>query len=98
MILGMDGNMSVSWKRSLPWTRRHQNPDVLPASGPAPPPPEDCGGVFGYLDLLEAIKDPHHPEHDGIIEWLGGDFDPEAFDIREVNQRLAGLKESTTPA
>ncbi len=36
MILGMDGNMSVSWKRSLPWTRRHQNPDVLPASGPAP--------------------------------------------------------------
>ena len=55
-------------------------------------PPEDCGGIFGYLDLLEAIKDPRHPEHDSFMEWLGGDFDPEAFDIQEVNEMLSRLR------
>jgi hypothetical protein len=43
-------------------------------------PPEDCGGVGGYQRLLEIIADPKHEEHDEMIEWLGGTFDPEAFD------------------
>jgi hypothetical protein len=52
-------------------------------------PPEDCGGVWGYADLLEAIADPANPEHEELLEWLGDPFDPEAFDVAEVNQRLA---------
>jgi len=51
-------------------------------------PPEDCGGIYGYYDFLEAIKDPGHPEHDNMIEWWGGDFEPEFFDIDEVNEIL----------
>ncbi|MBA3442179.1 MAG: plasmid pRiA4b ORF-3 family protein [Pyrinomonadaceae bacterium] len=54
-------------------------------------PPEDCGGVWGYAGFLEAIKDPEHPEHEDMLEWVGGSFDPEAFDIEEVNQELKGL-------
>ncbi len=51
-------------------------------------PPEDCGGVWGYYDFLKAIQDPDHPEHDHILEWVDGIFDPEAFDIDEINQKL----------
>jgi hypothetical protein len=25
-----------------------------------------------------------------MLEWIDGDFDPEEFDLDEVNQRLAG--------
>ncbi len=51
-------------------------------------PPEDVGGVWGYQEFLKAIADPKHPEHDEIMEWIGGDFDPERFNLDEVNDRL----------
>jgi len=43
-------------------------------------PPEDCGGVRGYDDFLKAIRDKHHEEHEEMLEWEGGWFDPEEFD------------------
>ena len=52
-------------------------------------PPEDCGGVWGYYDMIEAISDPDHERHEELSEWLGGEFDPEAFDLEEVNAILA---------
>lgn len=48
-------------------------------------PPEDCGGVWGYKDFLEIISDPDHEEHKEMIEWAGGEFDPEHFDVKEVS-------------
>ena len=48
-------------------------------------PPEDCGGVSGYERLLEIIVDPDHEEHAEMLEWLGGPFDPEAFDLERTN-------------
>jgi len=51
-------------------------------------PPEDCGGVWGYADMLEIIKQPNHEEYEDIIIWLGKDFDPEYFDIDETNEML----------
>jgi hypothetical protein len=44
-------------------------------------PPEDCGGPYGYQRFLEAIRDPQHPEHQEMLEWVGGGFDPEAFGV-----------------
>jgi hypothetical protein len=55
-------------------------------------PPEDCGGIWGYAGFLEAIHDPQHPEHEEMLEWVGGEFDPEAFDRDEVNIALQNLK------
>lgn len=55
-------------------------------------PPEDCGGIWGYSDFLEAVQDPDHPEHDEMLDWAGGEFDPTAFDLREVNAELKELK------
>lgn len=51
-------------------------------------PPEDCGGPWGYADFLEAIQNPKHLEQEEMLEWVGGEFDPEAFDIEAVNEEL----------
>jgi hypothetical protein len=42
-------------------------------------PPEDVGGAYGYADLLAAFADRSHPDHRRMREWLGRDFDAEAF-------------------
>jgi hypothetical protein len=55
-------------------------------------PPEDCGGIFGYYDLLKAINNPKHAEHQQLLDWLGGPFDPSHFDLQETNTLLRGLK------
>jgi hypothetical protein len=52
-------------------------------------PPEDVGGVYGYYHFLEAIGNPDHPEHQDMIEWCE-EFDPEAFDINEINSYFHG--------
>lgn len=54
-------------------------------------PPEDCGGPYGYANLLNAIEDPGHEEHDEYIEWVGNDFDPEEFDLATANVILQKL-------
>jgi hypothetical protein len=47
-------------------------------------PPEDCGGPPGYEDVLAVLADPAHAEHDALLEWLGGAFDPDAFSPAQV--------------
>lgn len=59
-------------------------------------PPEDCGGVWGYEDKLNIIKNQNHPEHDEIMEWMGVDFNQEEFDCTGVvfDDPAERLKES----
>ena len=54
-------------------------------------PPEDVGGISGYAYFLDAVGDPAHEEHDEYLVWVGGSFDPEAFNVAEVNARLQRL-------
>ncbi len=51
-------------------------------------PPDDVGGIWGYAEFLEAIADPQHPEHEDRLDWIGDNFDPKAFDLAAVNQKL----------
>jgi hypothetical protein len=51
-------------------------------------PPEDVGGFPGYAEFLAAIGDPKHEEHNSMLEWSGGPFDPEAFDLIAANDRV----------
>jgi hypothetical protein len=55
-------------------------------------PPEDCGGVWGYADMLQILQDPEQEEYESMLEWVGEEFDPEAFDLDEVNQALERVR------
>ncbi len=56
-------------------------------------PPEDCGGIWGYENIIEIIKNKKHPEYKKTIEWVGIDFDPDYFDIEFVNETLEDIDE-----
>jgi hypothetical protein len=55
-------------------------------------PPEDCGGPWGYRQLLVALSDPDHKEHYSLLRWVGGRFDPRAFDAAAVDKALKRLR------
>lgn len=47
-------------------------------------PPEDSGGIYGYTELLDILANPGHEEHQSMLDWLGGSYDPEAFSTAAV--------------
>lgn len=55
-------------------------------------PPEDCGGIPGYYNLVEILGDPAHDRYEEMLEWLGDGFDPDAFSVDETNRRLQPLR------
>ena len=52
-------------------------------------PPDDCGGIPGYYELIEALADPEHDRHEEISEWISDGFDPQAFSVENVNRMLS---------
>lgn len=73
----LDGNPGVP---ALPWC----------TGGRRAAPPEDCGGIWGHADLLDALDDPTRADHKEKLEWLGladlSEFDPAAFDIADCER------------
>lgn len=55
-------------------------------------PPEDVGGPWGYADFLEALANPIHPEHENLLEWNGGPFDPKGIDAEAIDRRMRLIK------
>ena len=55
-------------------------------------PPEDVGGVGGYMEFLEAIRNPVHEEHIAMWRWCGGPFDPSGFDVNATNAAIRKLR------
>ncbi len=70
----------------LPFDKKHKYPVCI--EGKRNCPPEDCGGIWGYDDLLEVIKNPKHPDYEEMNDWLGDSFDPEYFDLNRINELL----------
>jgi hypothetical protein len=62
--------------------------DIICLEGMQACPPEDVGGVLGYLEFCASIKDVNHVEHDLNMEWSGGNYDRKHFDRQSVNQEL----------
>ena len=54
-------------------------------------PPEDCGGVDGYQELLRILRNPRHTEYAAMRAWAGEGYNPEAFDLVAVNRSLEKL-------
>lgn len=89
-------DMGDSWEHGIVLEKR------LPAdAGTAYPvctggeracPPEDCGGIPGFYDLLEALGDPTHEQHDELRDWVGDGYDPDVFSVEHVNRKLTPLR------
>jgi len=84
------------------WSHKIIVEKILPAtSGTSVPaciggrracPPEDCGGPWGYQELLAILADPTHPEHRERAEWLDRPFDPDAFDPADFARNLRMIR------
>ena len=61
-------------------------------------PPEDCGGIGGYAELLRVLADPDDPEYEQMRTWAGEDFDPGRFDVDAVNGALSVVGGLRAPA
>jgi hypothetical protein len=66
------------------------------AAGQRTCPPEDCGGPSRYPYFVEAISNADHREHEEMLAWVGGDFDPENFDLESVNKNLRHMRRRET--
>ncbi len=59
-------------------------------------PPEDCGGIHGYYDMLERLRNPGSDDYEETRAWIedatGGPFDPDVFDLKDVNRALKRLR------
>ena len=55
-------------------------------------PPEDVGGAWGYVEFLNTIRNPKHEDHETMLEWIGGKFDSEAFDVRKADAAARNYK------
>lgn len=57
-------------------------------------PPEDSGGPFGFMDFVDAISDPDHPDHEHLMDWYGRHFDSEDMDLDTVEAMLSRIRGS----
>jgi hypothetical protein len=87
---GDDWEHEILVEKILPMTEENRQPRCL--KGVKACPPEDIGGIWGYYDFLEILKNPQHPDHEDMMEWIGGSFDPEEFDLDLVNEQLRKIK------
>jgi hypothetical protein len=69
-------------------------PRLLAGEGACPP--EDCGGPYGYAELLLALTNPKHREHRALREWVG-DFDPRRFDFERAAKNVAKVVKRPRP-
>ena len=83
---GDDWEHTITVEKVLPADPKVKYPTCV--TGRRACPPEDCGGTWGYADFLDAIGDPNHEQHNEMLEWVGGPFDPEHFDPHDFESNL----------
>lgn len=55
-------------------------------------PPEDVGGPHGYELFLQILGDRSHEQHEDMVRWIGGVFDPQGFDLNRLNRDYKGAR------
>lgn len=82
---GDDWEHIVLFEKTLPAKPATKYPRCM--TGKQACPPEDSGGLWGYYSKLEILENPQHPDFGEAVNWMGEDFDPEAFDPTKVKFR-----------
>ena len=80
----------IKVEKVIPAEKDQRYPVCLAGAGACPP--EDCGGIPGYMNLLVVLNDPDNEEYEEMQEWIGEDFNPERFDLAEINKTLWRLR------
>ena len=84
------------WEHEILFEKMVESPKgvtyVICSDGAKAAPPEDCGGLYGYYDILDIIRNKRHPDHGQMLEWIGEDFDPELFEVERINKALKRIK------
>lgn len=73
-------------EKILPFDKTVQIPGCMDGRGNCPP--EDCGGIWGYQDLVAILSNPKHKDYLRKSEWLGSELDPDYFDKEVINKQL----------
>lgn len=96
--LGVRGEFTYHYDMGDDWIHRIIIEPVLPKwtdlelrtplciAGENACPPEDVGGPHGYQHFLECIRGENSPEHEDMLRWVGGVFDPKGFDLNRLNR------------
>ena len=80
------------WEHDILFEERTENPDqgAFLLAGKRACPPEDCGGIWGYQNILKILRKKNLSQDDReLLEWLGDNYDPEELEIEEINEILA---------
>ncbi len=98
VFIGKSATMTYEYDFGDDWIHTVKIDKILPenedvdyprcVSGKRACPPEDSGGPYGYLNMLNILEDPKNEEYNDIKEWIGEDFDPEYFNLEEANDRV----------
>lgn len=87
---GDDWRHSVTVEKVMPPNEINAQPVCV--AGQNACPPEDVGGLPGYMEFLAAMRDPVHEEHIAMWQWYGGPFDPSGFDLNATNAAIRKLR------
>ena len=81
---GDDWQHEVVIEKSFKYDENYNYPICI--GGENACPPEDCGGVPGYVEFLKHLLDEDDGDHLDTKAWIGGFFDPKTFDPNRINQ------------
>ncbi|WP_294477692.1 plasmid pRiA4b ORF-3 family protein [uncultured Bacteroides sp.] len=96
--LAFEYDFGDSWMHKITVESRQdykigETPSIKLLDGANACPPEDCGGIFGYIAMQNALKYPRSKAVLEYNEWFNEDFNPFYFDLEDTKKRLEAFVE-----
>jgi hypothetical protein len=80
---------TINFEKYFPLDKEAQLPYCT--SGELNCPPEDCGGIAGFYDLLSNLSNKKHEDYKSMKRWVGSKYDPSKVDFGKINRRLKNM-------
>jgi hypothetical protein len=86
---GEGWQVEIKIEKALALAKGQSYPACL--AGERAGPPEDCGGLEAYHDMLACLKEPDTDLGREWREWVGPDYDAASCDLEKINKALKRL-------